>query len=1047
MKSEEEGTSCPKGVLQLLSELEQGQRELESLREQQSSELEHISASFEHSMLAALQQERSVIDKVEQDYRETRRRLEQLQRENEAAVKVSLARIDERLQGLVRIHAQIQRGEEGQGSWPEHNLSKTITELLPQVLSLTVKQVSFHPNPKLPPPLGEIRIQTQILHFPIAFYEGQQNRHRGAWYSRQGNGEQNPTKINVDPQHRTREERARKRSPDLGGSQASGQGPETTGEDSGSVRVVKKIYISPRDDSEETNPQICHTDITTISLEMRKESGVIGPQGNTSLFSSVPTSGEGGREVASNQGLNTVKKGQNGESSGSQTPPPGVAALDLSSLSHSHAIDSSAGKPGTGKFAREGGGREESDEWRLPSSDLDLFQATPTFFSNEESDQECVGETRVEQRSAGRNEGGGSSPSCRAQVILSSRLPSAGHEGAVEWAAYRGSADSVDSGGNPKQGYSTRRHNSVPNSQYSQHSEQSPPREYKSNKANTRPKQMESIFSQKESRSGQAYIRSHSENSRCIVRGYRHNSGGTQTTQAGIWDNPISQSCLDLSPNCRPPQICPEDPLDRLGETGRTPSPADSIDSSYTFIVNSPRDHNISPRSVGRGLHLSKSTVDLSRGGPPLIEASGEGRGRKREVRGESREDSRLGKVLRRHVPSTPPPSSRGANGAQPGWASKHSTVPALQSKNLPPTYNVHCTPRLVSRSISMSSIEIPAAQSKQESIRLRTSQLVSEQQSRLGVGGKGGRVGLAKPRIKEEECDLVEQGDREGKGHLIRQFGKLGSGRAEFSLPSGVHTTPQGQLYLVDCGNARLQVTDRRGNVLQQVYAQGNEGVTRRNRRCRNYFDVAVNGKGLIALSCAAERALLIFSRHGRQLQAFGGGGDEFEAPRGVTVNNRDEFLVVDTRRGTLTSLRLEPTSGRRLERTVVPGFSKPYLVGTCLYTGLVAVSERGSETGGEACVKVLGPDWNIIRVLGLNPSLGPVLSCPWGVCINREGDVLVADWGKEHRVLLYPTQGKGWTIVREGLSSPRGLTLLPEGHLVVVDSMHNCIKIFQYK
>ncbi|MGH0183720.1 UNVERIFIED_CONTAM: hypothetical protein FKN15_012756 [Acipenser sinensis] len=346
-----------------------------------------------------------------------------------------------------------------------------------------------------------------------------------------------------------------------------------------------------------------------------------------------------------------------------------------------------------------------------------------------------------------------------------------------------------------------------------------------------------------------------------------------------------------------------------------------------------------------------------------------------------------------------------------------------------------------------MSSIEVPAAQSEQESIRLRTSQLISEQQSRLGVGGKGGRVGLAKPRIKEEERDLVEQGDGEGKGHLIRQFGKLGSGRAEFSLPSGVHTTPQGQLYLVDCGNARLQVTDMRGNVLQQVYAQGNEGFTSRNRRCRNYFDVAVNGKGLIALSCAAERALLIFSRHGRQLQVFGGGGDEFEAPRGVTVNNRDEFLVADTRRGTLTSLRLEPSSGRRLERTVVPGFSKPYLVGTSLYTGLVAVSERGSEAGGEACVKVLGPDWSIIRVLGLNPSLGPVLSCPWGVCINREGDVLVADWGKEHRVLLYPTQGKGQTIVREGLSSPRGITILPEGHLVVADSMHNCIKIFQYK
>ncbi|XP_028292642.1 NHL-repeat-containing protein 4-like [Gouania willdenowi] len=112
-----------------------------------------------------------------------------------------------------------------------------------------------------------------------------------------------------------------------------------------------------------------------------------------------------------------------------------------------------------------------------------------------------------------------------------------------------------------------------------------------------------------------------------------------------------------------------------------------------------------------------------------------------------------------------------------------------------------------------------------------------------------------------------------------------------------------------------------------------------------------------------------------------------------------------------------------------------------------MMAVSERGNETGLEPCVKVLDPGWNTVKVLGVCAALGPVLSCPWGICIDADGNVLVADWGEQHRILLYPPQGVGWSIVNQGLSSPRGLTLLPEGQLVVSDSMHHCIKIYQYK
>lgn len=284
---------------------------------------------------------------------------------------------------------------------------------------------------------------------------------------------------------------------------------------------------------------------------------------------------------------------------------------------------------------------------------------------------------------------------------------------------------------------------------------------------------------------------------------------------------------------------------------------------------------------------------------------------------------------------------------------------------------------------------------------------------------------------------------------HLVKQFGRQGSGRTDFNLPSGVHATAKGQLFVVDCGNARIQVTDLQKNVVQQVSPSGSE----RSSRICNYFDVAVNSKGLIALTCAAERAVLVFSRHGRLLQTFGGSAigstnEELEAPRGVTVTRGDEFLVADIKRGSLTSLKLDPKSGVRLERTVVTGYHRPYLVAACISTGLIAVSERGNETGRVPCIRVLEPGWNTIRILGVCSGLGPVLTSPWGLGIDGDGDVLVADWGKQrHRVLLYPATGLGWPLVTDNLSSPRGLALLPDGHMVVSDSMNHCVKIYRYK
>lgn len=439
-------------------------------------------------------------------------------------------------------------------------------------------------------------------------------------------------------------------------------------------------------------------------------------------------------------------------------------------------------------------------------------------------------------------------------------------------------------------------------------------------------------------------------------------------------------------------------------DSGSPPSPVDSEESCYTFTVNTPSNGSLKQEHC-----RSMSTADLSGNLRPLIHGDKGG----------------LRKINRMRLTSespTPEQSQGNSTEQDPNTMSSDGQQPRHQQQPEPGS-----TP--VTRSLSMSAIQ----ESKPYEIK-EFQQYYKEKTERS----------IPLRELEEDGASTALD-----SAYLVKQFGKQGSGRTDFNLPSGVHATVKGQLFVVDCGNARIQVTDLQKNVVQQVSPSGTE----RSSRICNYFDVAVNSKGLIALSCAAERAVLVFSRHGRLLQTFGGTmigstNEELDAPRGVTVTRLDEFLVADIKRGTLTCLKLDPKSGARLERTVVTGYHRPYLVAACLNTGLMAVSERGNETGRVPCIRVLEPGWNTIRILGVCSGLGPVLTCPWGLCIDSDGDVLVADWGKQHhRVFLYPSKGVGWPLVTDNLNSPRGLALLPDGHMVVSDSMNHCVKIYRYK
>lgn len=258
---------------------------------------------------------------------------------------------------------------------------------------------------------------------------------------------------------------------------------------------------------------------------------------------------------------------------------------------------------------------------------------------------------------------------------------------------------------------------------------------------------------------------------------YRHSNSMITSPRLTLREHLTSQSCLDLTSTDRPhscfSQSSDEHSLGTHGDSGRAASPTDSLDSSYTFIVSPSHEHN--KGSLNYNYNLSKSAVDLTTRTHPLVVSRMNECGRTMRLCGNFNSSSS----------TTSPTLRRGHLICEMGRTLSYS---ANRSQNILPQPQKEITgdgsKPPVARSLSMSVID----DSSQESER-----------------GRGDREEPALMEL-EEEGDSSTAFNPTGV-RLIRQFGKQGSGRADLTLPSGIHATPQGQLFIVDCGNARVQV------------------------------------------------------------------------------------------------------------------------------------------------------------------------------------------------------------------------------------------------
>jgi DNA-binding beta-propeller fold protein YncE len=158
----------------------------------------------------------------------------------------------------------------------------------------------------------------------------------------------------------------------------------------------------------------------------------------------------------------------------------------------------------------------------------------------------------------------------------------------------------------------------------------------------------------------------------------------------------------------------------------------------------------------------------------------------------------------------------------------------------------------------------------------------------------------------KGERLYVVDIGGVTSDHHRVRAFdarsgkhlfdiGKRGNGPGEFNLPRDTAIGKDGQLYVVDGGNFRIQVFDRDGKYLNSF---GNVG-----KQLGNFArpkEVATDREGNVYVADAAFGNFQIFNPEGELLMFVGERGEQeapgkYMLPSGITVDEDGRVYFVD--------------------------------------------------------------------------------------------------------------------------------------------------------
>jgi RHS repeat-associated protein len=271
--------------------------------------------------------------------------------------------------------------------------------------------------------------------------------------------------------------------------------------------------------------------------------------------------------------------------------------------------------------------------------------------------------------------------------------------------------------------------------------------------------------------------------------------------------------------------------------------------------------------------------------------------------------------------------------------------------------------------------------------------------------------------------------------------FGSEGSGNGQFYYPEGIAADPQGNIWVADTQNNRVQKFDSTGKYLTQFGSEGSG-----NGQFLYPRAIAVDALGNIWVADTQNNRVQKFDSTGKYLTKFGtegSGNGQFEFPAGIAADAQGNIWVVDSYNNRVEKF---DSTGKYLTKFGTEGFGN----GQFYYPTGIAADSQGNiwvaDTNSNRVQKFDSTGKYLIQVGSEGSGNGQFLY-PRGIAADPQGYIWVVDTAN-HRVQKFDSTGKYLTqFGSEGSGNgqfyyPEGIAADPQGNLWVADTFNSRVE-----
>lgn len=151
-------------------------------------------------------------------------------------------------------------------------------------------------------------------------------------------------------------------------------------------------------------------------------------------------------------------------------------------------------------------------------------------------------------------------------------------------------------------------------------------------------------------------------------------------------------------------------------------------------------------------------------------------------------------------------------------------------------------------------------------------------------------------------------------KGKVLKRWGSKGKEQGQFEFPNGIDIDGQGNIFVSDSENMRIQILDKKGRLVGGV-GEPPKSMSDADRLFGLGAGLVLDRQERVYVADAFHHAIRVFSHDGDDLGEFGKEGTDdgmFRYPSDMAYMGRDTFVIADKWNDRIQVLKITPPDQR---------------------------------------------------------------------------------------------------------------------------------------